>query len=298
MPKPKGIKSESQTPDLLDLTFFQRRGGATRRMVSQPLVVIKLGGSALTDKTRIYTPRVHTIRQAAKEIAEICRTYSVILIHGAGSFGHIPVRKYRLEHGLSDLKQLRGLATTKTKLLEWEAILDEEFLKHEVPIVPIFPSDFVVTRNGRIFSAELKPLQKWLGMGCVPIVGGDIVPDSELGFSVLSGDQLAAYLAVKLKAKRLVFAADVDGVFDVDPKVNPQAKLLRELSGSSASRLIPKATSRTASDVTGGMAGKVREALVVSRAQIPVYFVNLTKSGRLRRAALGRRVVSSRISGS
>ena len=124
-----------------------------------------------------------------------------------------------------------------------------------------------------------------------------MVPDSECGFSVVSGDQIAAYLAVKLNAKRLVFAADVDGIFDSDPKVNPQAKLFRELSVSMASKLIPKLTSQTAPDVTGGMAGKIREALAVARAEIPVYFVNLAKPDRLRKAALGRRVISSRISG-
>lgn len=279
------------------MTVFRKRGVATPRALSPPLIVIKLGGSALTDKTRIYTPHRNTIRRAAKQIAGICRKHSVILVHGAGSFGHIPVRKYGLADGLTDPKQLRGLAITKTKLLEWETILDEEFLKHGIPIVPILASDFIVTRKGRILSAELKLLQNWLCTGCVPTIGGDMVPDSELGFSVVSGDQIASYLAVKLNAKRLVFAADVDGIFDSDPKVNPEAKLLRELSISSASKLIPKATSRTAPDVTGGMAGKIREALAVARAEIPVYFVNLTKPDRLRKAALGRRVISSRISG-
>jgi isopentenyl phosphate kinase len=262
----------------------------------KPIIVIKLGGSALTDKSRIYTPRIRNLRQAAKEIAGVCKSHSVILVHGAGSFGHIPVEKYRLAHGFNGPKQLEGLAITKSKLLEWESILNRAFLKERIPLVPFFASDFVVTANGRILSADLKPLQSWLRLGCVPTVGGDIVPDSRQGFSILSGDQLAVHLAVKFKAKRLIFATDVDGIFDSNPKLNRKAKLLLNLSNLSASQLVMNATSRTTPDVTGGMAGKISEALDAARVGIPVCFVNLTKKGRLRNAALGRQVVSSRIS--
>lgn len=260
------------------------------------LIVFKLGGSALTDKSRIYTPRLRNLRQAAKEIAGVCKTHSVILVHGAGSFGHIPVEKYKLAHGFKSPKQLEGLAITKSKLLEWEMILNKAFLKEKIPLVPLFASDFVVAENGRILSADLRPLQTWLRLGCVPTIGGDIVPDSKQGFSILSGDQLAVHLAVKFKAKRLIFGTDVDGIFDSNPKLNHKAKLLLNLTNLSASQLLTKATSRTTPDVTGGMAGKISEALNATRAGISVCFVNLTKNGRLRNAALGRPVVSSKIS--
>jgi isopentenyl phosphate kinase len=262
----------------------------------KPLIVIKLGGSALTDKSEIYTPRLRSIRAAAKQIAAISKTHQVVLVHGAGSFGHIPVEKYRLAHGFKNSTQLAGLAVTKSKLLEWEMILDKALLKEKIPLVPFLASDFIVTRKGRIFSADLRPIQTWLRLGCVPTIGGDIVPDFTQGFSVLSGDQLAAYLALKFRAKRLVFATDVDGIFDSDPKLNSQAKLLDKIISSSVLRLVSKGTSKTTPDVTGGMTGKIGEGLIAARAGIPVYFVNLTKDDRLRKAALGRPVVSSTIS--
>jgi isopentenyl phosphate kinase len=259
------------------------------------LVVIKIGGSALTDKKRIYTPRIEMIHRAAKQLTAVRKRFSIVLVHGAGSYGHIPVRRFRLEDGFTSPKQLKGLAVTKFKLLEWERILNEIFLKHEVPLAAFLTSDFIVTRRGRIVSAELEPLRAWMRLGCVPMMGGDIVPDISEGFSILSGDQLAAYVAIELKAARLVYGVDVDGIFDSNPKLNPKAQLLSDLTPSSASGLVAKATSRTAPDVTGGMAGKIKEAVIAARHRIPVYFVNMTKEKRLQRAALGQRVLCSRI---
>jgi len=259
------------------------------------LVVIKLGGSALTDKTRIYTPRLSAIHRAAEQLSIIQEKVQLVLVHGAGSFGHMPVKRYGLEEGYTSHGQITGLTTTKFKLLEWEKILDTILLKHGVHIVPFLASDFIETEAGRIRRADLDSLSKWLRLGCVPTVGGDIVPDSKRGFAILSGDQLAAYLAIKFKATRLVFAVDVDGVFDSDPKLNREARLLSVMTPTTARRYVAKATTGATSDVTGGMAGKITEGVVAARCGIPTYFVNLTKSSRLQRAALGQSTVSSLI---
>jgi isopentenyl phosphate kinase len=261
----------------------------------KPIVVIKLGGSALTDKSRIYTPRISMMHQAASQIAIIAKKRLVVLVHGAGSFGHIPVRKYGLTQGFKSRRQLKGLAITKSKLLEWETMLDKILLNHDIPLIPFLTSDFVLASRGRIVSAELHPMRESLSLGCVPSAGGDIVMDDKDGFSIVSGDQLAAFLAIKFKASRLIFGVDVDGIFDTNPKLNRKAQLLAKMTPNQASKLVNKATAHTEIDVTGGMAGKIREAVVAARRGIPVHFVNLTKDERLVKAALGRAVLGSRI---
>jgi isopentenyl phosphate kinase len=263
--------------------------------MQKTLIVIKLGGSALTDKQRIYTPRKPVISRAAKQIADLASKFSLVLVHGAGSYGHIPVKQWNLASGFSNRKQLTGLAMTKSKLLEWEMILVDALIKHGVPVIPLVASDFVVCKNGRIESADLRPFTKWLNLGCVPSIGGDIVTDLRKGFAVLSGDQLAAYLTIKLGASRLIFATDVDGIFDSNPKLNRHARLLPTLTVAGASKLGRNARVSTAPDVTGGMAGKIREAVTVASRGIPVYFVNLAKGERLKSIALNRSVPHSRI---
>jgi isopentenyl phosphate kinase len=261
------------------------------------LVVIKLGGSALTDKNKIYTPRTPTIHHAASQIAKIGKERQVVLIHGAGSFGHIPVKKYHLANGFKSTRQLRGLAQTKCKLLEWETILDKILISHRVPLIPFLTSDLIVARKGRIAGTELQPLRECLRLGCVPSAGGDIVMDVVSGFSIVSGDQLAAYLAIQLKASSLIFGVDVDGIFDSNPKLNPNARLLETLAPDQALGMVTRreATTHTTVDVTGGMAGKIREAVVAARRGVPVQFVNLMKNSRLVKAALGEPVLGSRI---
>ena len=265
------------------------------RPLPKPLIVVKLGGSALTDKKRIYTPRVKEIRRASKQIAQLRKKLSLVVVHGAGSYGHIPVEQWKLGSGFKNRRMLKGLAVTKSKLLEWEMIFDAIFLKSEIPLVPLIASDFVVARIGRISSVNLSAMRKLLSLGCVPSVGGDIVTDLDTGFSVVSGDQLAAYLAVKLRATRLVFATDVDGIFDANPKLNPRAKILTDLTVSSARSAVTGANVSIVPDVTGGMAGKLVEAGVAASKGIPVYFINLTKDARLAKAALGQDVLCSRI---
>ena len=57
--------------------------------------VLKIGGSILTDKTFDMTARPAAIQAVAEEIAAYPE--DLVLVHGAGSFGHIPAKKYGLQ---------------------------------------------------------------------------------------------------------------------------------------------------------------------------------------------------------
>ena len=257
--------------------------------MSKPLIVIKLGGAALTDKRRSCFPRSEVIRSAGRQIAAIRSRFSVFIIHGAGSYGHIPVTQFGLSRGFRNASQLRGLSEAKSRLLEWELMLDKVFMEFGIPVVPFIPADYLVARNGRIDSCELRPIKKWMRLGCVPSTGGDIVPDISMGFSIVSGDQLAVYMARSLRASKLIFATDVDGIFDTNPK-NRSARLLRQVSVKDV-REITASMSPDVTDVTGGMKRKLEEAKKAVLLGIPVFFVNLTKGDRLKGVAYGRRSV-------
>jgi isopentenyl phosphate kinase len=133
-----------------------------------------------------------------------------------------------------------------------------------------------------------------MNMGCVPSTGGDIVSDKSVRFSIVSGDQLAVYMARSLRAEMLVFATDVDGVFDSNPKLTPTARLIKNLSPSRV-RKVGVDMSTSVTDVTGGMRGKLEEAAKAASNGIPVFFVNLLKGNRLRDLVLGKQVVCSRV---
>jgi isopentenyl phosphate kinase len=258
--------------------------------LSKPLVVIKLGGAALTDKREIYTRRTKIVRSAARQIALVRSRFTVVIVHGAGSYGHLPVKQFGLSRGFRNKRQLKGLSETKYRLLEWELMLSEVFREYKIPVIPFMPSDYIIARNGRIDGCNLSPIKEWMLLGCVPSTGGDIVPDVSTGFSIVSGDQLAVYIATSLGASKLIFATDVDGIFDSDPNQNRAARLLRLVQVGSVKRIAAR-VGPDITDVTGGMRGKIDEATRAASEGIPVFFVNLLIGNRLRDVVLGHKPV-------
>jgi len=100
------------------------------------LIVIKLGGAAITDKTRLSVINRKTIASTARVLANQ-RDY--ILVHGAGSFGHIPVRKYKLTGPIRSRRQLIGYAKTKASLLKLEAETVSILAQNHVPVAQSQP---------------------------------------------------------------------------------------------------------------------------------------------------------------
>src|SRR3972149_9819487 len=70
--------------------------------------LVKLGGSVMTDKSRIATLRPAPLRRLAAELAQAGR--EVVVVHGAGSFGHIKARRHRLQEGYVDDTQLAAVS--------------------------------------------------------------------------------------------------------------------------------------------------------------------------------------------
>src|SRR5881628_1073517 len=73
------------------------KSGAARRVARVAMLLVKLGGSVLTDKTRLRTARRAAIRRLASELAAVRQ--SLVVVHGAGSFGHILAHRHKLNQG-------------------------------------------------------------------------------------------------------------------------------------------------------------------------------------------------------
>jgi len=256
-------------------------------------VIIKLGGSVITDKRREFFARVGLIERIGKEIAKI--KSRMILIHGAGSFGHPIVKKYNLHLGYKNKKQLKALAETKSRLIDLDKILIEVLRKDGVPVVAFMPSSFMLARRGRIIRADLQPLKTFLKLGFVPLLSGDVVPDREMGFSVISGDQIAIHLAERMNARLVIFGCDVDGVYSADPKKNPTATLIEVVTPSTFKNLLQDIGQPMSPDVTGGMPGKIRESMRLVEKGIEVVIMNLTRPQDLARLVEGKRVSCTRL---
>ena len=250
--------------------------------------VLKLGGSVLTDKDKPKVADRAAIRRLAKEIA-LSGVTELVLVHGGGSFGHPLAERYNIAEGFKEESQVLGFSETHSAMVELNNMVVDALISRGVPAFPLSPSSFMITSNGRIETLELQVLRRLLERGFIPVLYGDTVLDARRGFSILSGDQLSARLALELKASRLVFGVDVDGVYTSNPKLNPDARLLEFLSLGEAENMTGIGRAAT-TDVTGGMLGKIQESLPVVEAGISVLILNAKKPRNVFKALKGERV--------
>jgi len=261
------------------------------------VLVLKLGGSLITDKSKPYRLRGNVLKAAAREAAGILKDGTVerlVVVHGVGSYGHPPVIEHKLYKGFIDPSQLLPLSKTQTKVNELRAEVTKALQDEGVAVNLFHVSSIAVAKRGRITSMMLDAVKGYVKVGMIPVLGGDVVADSEMGFSVGSGDQVAAILAKELGATDLVFATDVDGVYDSDPKKNPAARLIPEVS---LSRGLASATG-TSGDASGAMKGKIgaiAELAPEMNEGLNVSIISMMEPGRLSGLLRGEPVKATRI---
>ena len=252
-------------------------------------IVLKLGGSVITDKNKPATANMEAIERLADEIFQ-AKVQSLILIHGGGSFGHPVAKKYNLTEGYGDPSQVIGFSETHRAMTKLNSIVMESLIDHNINAVVVQPSSCVVTKAGRIQTIELKPIKRMLEMGIVPVLYGDAVLDSEKGFAIMSGDQLVSSLAINFDASHIIMGGDVDGIYTADPKTNPSAKLIKRVTLEELKTQKHEIGGAKSTDVTGGMLGKMHELIPAIEKDIQALIVNATKPLRVYKALRGEKV--------
>lgn len=256
------------------------------------LIVLKIGGSAITKKAGFMQAEKKTIGGACKAISSALRKkrFQLIIVHGAGSFGHPHVLKHGIKNGVRTNAEKLGFADTHYSVSLLSGMLVKELVCSGVPAVSLPPTAIVRQNSKRISSFEKKTVEDFLSKGFVPVLYGDVVLDSAQGGSVVSGDQLVSYLSPY--ADKVILAGDVDGIFDSDPKKNKRAKLFKKILREDFASVLEKASGSLHKDVTGGMKGKLEE---IERIGAPVFVVNARKPERLLSALLGTQTIGTEI---
>ncbi|MGD0804407.1 MAG: isopentenyl phosphate kinase [Candidatus Bathyarchaeia archaeon] len=250
--------------------------------------ILKLGGSVVTHKDSLRTPNAEAINRLATEVAT-AGPRKLIIVHGGGSYGHPLAKEYEISTGYKSPRQLAGFSLTHQAMVELNMLIVTAFLEVGVPTISISPSSFIITEDQRMTTVDFSVVSQAVDSGFVPILYGDAVLDSVLRFTILSGDQLAARLAIDLGASKIIFGVDVDGVYTTNPKLVKEAQLIDELSFGQMRSMI-KVGEALSTDVTGGMLGKIREAGAAVEAGVDVQLVNALKPGMVHDALRGEKV--------
>lgn len=255
-------------------------------------VVVKLGGSAITNKSKRCSPNLPVIQASIHEIAEFHGP--LVLLHGGGSFAHPFVIEAGLQNGYTDRSQLRAIAETEMFLDQLTRIIGAGLLSNGLPFVPLSPMSFMILRNGRMSQSFLGPVRKAIDLGLIPLLHGDLVFDTHLGCSILSGDKLASFLGSTLKASRVLFGCDVDGVYSQDPKSSSRAVLVERVTKINHRSVLRSFVGERYQDATGGMFRKVVEALELARNGVESFIFNITRDRLLGNALKGGPVEGTR----
>jgi len=255
------------------------------------MLLVKLGGSVLTDKARLRTPRRAAIRRLARELAAVRKP--MLVVHGAGSYGHILARKHRLhEGGMTDAKR-SAAARVQADVKVLDALVVDAMIDADLAAVPIPPSAVLSLDDGRVSSIDLTPFLEFSSMAFTPVTFGDVVRDVRRGFSVCSGDLMMLELARAFRPERAVFVADVDGLFTADPKRHRDAERLDTVGPADLKRIEFTVSSRT--DVTGSIEGKLRRMFEIAEHVGECLIVNGNVKNRVLDALRGRHVVGTRV---
>ena len=239
--------------------------------------ILKIGGSILTDKSRELSARPEEIDRIAAEIASCPE--DLVLVHGAGSFGHIPAKRFGLPHNFSR----EGLRITHLSVARLCEMVVEALGRAGVECLPVHPLSTAMLRQGRIESFFLEPVLEMIKEGIMPVLHGDVAMDASKGAAIVSGDQLVAYLAGQLQAEIVAVGSNVDGVL-------VSGKPLPKLSRDDLSLFQSDIGASAGVDVTGGMRGKLLELLELADRGTESVIFHAGREGNIIRALKGERV--------
>jgi len=255
----------------------------------KPLTILKIGGSIITHKDS-KKPKIHetNLKRISKEIASIHdRDYQLIIVHGAGSYGHPIVKKTGIDKGIQNEEQRVAFAETQRLQNELNLFVTKYLIKEGLPAIPCQISSFVVLDSGRINEFDTSAIEGLLEINMIPVLYGVPAYDRNQGCSILSGDQIVSYLALKLRANRIIHGTDVDGIFTENPKLSSSARLIHEISSKNLEEVMKKISGSTNTDVTGGMFGKLSELLEVG---IESQIINALVPGNITKALRGENI--------
>jgi isopentenyl phosphate kinase len=259
----------------------------------EKLILIKLGGSIITDKSREFTPRGDNILRLAKEIKSASKISGnkIIIGHGAGSFAHTPAHKYQTKEGLVNKDSLYGMAVTEDAARKLDMILIKNFLEIGLSAFSFSPASFLIS-DAKVYSKSyFDPVKKALQIGIIPVVYGDVIVDKTIGCTIFSTEKILSILAKELIKNyeiKIIYVTDVNGVY------NAKGKTISEITNENFESLKSSITGAKGVDVTGGMLHKVEEALdLAKKTGIKTLIINGNKKDSLKNAILGKKVIGT-----
>lgn len=235
-------------------------------------VVVKIGSNVLVDaQVGVNESVVDAIAAQCVALREAGREV-VIVSSGAVACGRTVLAregKPAPRSGTASIPYKQAAAAVGQPLLMqlWERSFSSRGV-HTAQVLLTYDD----VKNRLRFLNSRNTLHMLLELGIVPVINeNDTVLVDEIKFG--DNDQLSALVANVADADALVLLSDVDGLFDDDPKTNPNARRIPVVENVDADTLAVVSESKSAFG-TGGMGSKLTSARTAARFGIPAVLAN------------------------
>jgi glutamate 5-kinase len=224
-------------------------------------IVVKVGSSTVAGEDGI---RREFVTGLSEQVAELVKAGSQVVIVSSGAIA-AGVERLGLAERPTDMPGLQAAASVgQVALVEAysEGLADKGLIAGQV----------LLTRNDtghrESFLHARDTFERLLTLGAVPVVNeNDTVAVDEIRFG--DNDTLAALVATMVNADLVVLLSDIGGLYDADPRISAEAKLLEQVD-ELTDDMVAAAGGAGSVVGSGGMATKIEAAKVLMKAGIPM----------------------------
>jgi glutamate 5-kinase len=224
-------------------------------------VVVKIGSNVLTENNGL---NVKVIRSITGQICRLIDDGREVILVSSGAMAS-GVKKVGLPKRPDELPSRQAVAAVGQAGLIMA--YEKAFGRHHKKVAQILLTSEDLSNRKRYLNAR-NTMYTLLSWQVVPIINeNDTVSVEEIQFG--DNDNLAAMITLLMEADILINLTDIEGLFDKDPRIHPDAELISVVTA------ITKSTEQYASEIsgalgTGGMISKIRAARKVNSAGVPM----------------------------
>ncbi|HRO04132.1 MAG TPA: glutamate 5-kinase, partial [Terricaulis sp.] len=251
----------------------------TSPLASARRIVIKIGSALLVDSDG--QPARAWLATLAADIAAARAEGKRVAIVSSGAIA-LGRRVLNLPKSAKLEEKQAAAAAGQARLM---GAYEEAFAQHGIPVAQALLTPDDTERRRRWLNARAT-LQTLLDLGAVPIINeNDTVATAEIRYG--DNDRLAARAAQMISADALILFSDIDGLYEADPRKQPNAAFLPEVAR------IDAAIEAMAGDAgalgSGGMRTKIEAAKIATRAGCAVAITRGGEAHPLQRLREGAR---------
>ena len=224
-------------------------------------IVVKVGSNVLTEDNGL---NLKVMRSLARQICRLIESGLEVILVSSGAMAS-GVKKIGLNARPDELPKRQAVAAIGQAGLMME--YEKAFGRYHQKVAQILLTSEDLSSRKRYLNAR-NTIYTLLSWKVVPIINeNDTVWVEEIKLG--DNDNLAAMITLLMDADVLINLTDIDGLYNKDPRVNPDAELISTVS------TINRETEKLAGEIpgalgTGGMISKIKAASKVNSAGAPM----------------------------